>query len=64
MLYEVVNKRSSIVEGSLSIDEVNDYLDELSQNMGKSYVFLYGVSNRHVMSMLQRCPGAGSAANI
>ncbi|RPD64440.1 DNA ligase 4 [Lentinus tigrinus ALCF2SS1-7] len=36
VLYEVVNKRSSIVEGSLSIDEVNDYLDELSQNMGKS----------------------------
>lgn len=36
MLYEVVNKRSSVVEGSLSIDEVNQYLDELSQNMGKS----------------------------
>ncbi|KAI0793877.1 DNA ligase 4 [Fomes fomentarius] len=36
VLYEVVNKRSSVVEGSLSIDEVNQYLDELSQNMGKS----------------------------
>ncbi|OSD05522.1 DNA ligase 4 [Trametes coccinea BRFM310] len=38
VLYEVVNKRSSVVEGSLSINEVNDILDELSQNMGKSDV--------------------------
>lgn len=36
VLYEVVNKRSSVVEGSLSIDELNQYLDEISQNMGKS----------------------------
>ncbi|KAI0629298.1 DNA ligase 4 [Trametes polyzona] len=36
VLYEVVNKRSSLVEGSLTIDEVNDVLDELAQNMGKS----------------------------
>lgn len=36
VLYEVVNKRSSVVEGSLNIDEVNDILDELAQNMGKS----------------------------
>ncbi|KAI0664220.1 DNA ligase 4 [Cubamyces menziesii] len=38
VLYEVVNKRSSVVEGSLNIDEVNDILDGLAQNMGKSDV--------------------------
>ncbi|KAI0700108.1 DNA ligase 4 [Cerioporus squamosus] len=38
VLYEVVNKRSSVVQGSLSIDELNDYLDELSQNTGKADV--------------------------
>ncbi|KAI8996590.1 DNA ligase 4 [Trametes punicea] len=38
VLYEVVNKRSSVVEGSLTVDEVNDVLDELAQNMGKSDV--------------------------
>ncbi|KAI9064078.1 DNA ligase 4 [Trametes sanguinea] len=38
VLYEVVNKRSSVVEGSMTIDEVNNLLDELSQNMGKSDV--------------------------
>ncbi|KAI0366989.1 DNA ligase 4 [Pilatotrama ljubarskyi] len=36
VLYDVVNKRSSVVEGSLTIDEVNDILDQLAQNMGKS----------------------------
>ncbi|KAF8216400.1 DNA ligase 4 [Mycena galopus ATCC 62051] len=35
VLFEVVNKRSSVVEGSLSVDELNDILDELSKNMGK-----------------------------
>ncbi|KAG5647455.1 hypothetical protein DXG03_009386 [Asterophora parasitica] len=35
VLYEVVSKRSSIIEGSLSIDELNDLLDELSKSMGK-----------------------------
>ena len=35
VLYEVVSKRSSVVEGSLTIDELNDILDELSKNMGK-----------------------------
>jgi DNA ligase 4 len=38
VLYEVVNKRSSVVEGSLSVDDLNGVLDELSQNMGKQYV--------------------------
>ncbi|PPQ96588.1 hypothetical protein CVT26_006325 [Gymnopilus dilepis] len=38
VLYEVVSKRSSVIEGSLSIDELNDILDELSKNMGKQDV--------------------------
>ncbi|KAF8909386.1 DNA ligase 4 [Gymnopilus junonius] len=35
VLYEVVSKRSSVIEGSLSIDDLNDVLDDLSKNMGK-----------------------------
>ncbi|KAJ7077844.1 DNA ligase IV [Mycena belliarum] len=35
VLFEVVSKRSSVIEGSLSIDELNDILDELSKTMGK-----------------------------
>ncbi|KAJ7816620.1 DNA ligase IV [Mycena leptocephala] len=35
VLFEVVSKRSSVIEGSLSVDELNDILDELSKNMGK-----------------------------
>ncbi|KIJ65132.1 hypothetical protein HYDPIDRAFT_89015 [Hydnomerulius pinastri MD-312] len=35
VLYEVVSKRSSVVEGSLSVEDLNGLLDELSQNMGK-----------------------------
>ncbi|KAK0238686.1 DNA ligase 4 [Armillaria nabsnona] len=31
ILYEVVGKRSSVTEGSLSIDDLNEILDELSQ---------------------------------
>ncbi|KAG6812748.1 hypothetical protein H0H92_000794 [Tricholoma furcatifolium] len=38
VLYEVVSKRSSVIEGSLSIDELNDLLDELAQSMGKQEV--------------------------
>lgn len=36
VLYEVISKRSSVIQGSLSIDDVNDALDELAQNGGKS----------------------------
>ncbi|OCH84742.1 ATP-dependent DNA ligase [Obba rivulosa] len=36
VLYEVISKRSSVVEGTMTIDEVNESLDELSRNMGKS----------------------------
>ncbi|CAK5273980.1 unnamed protein product [Mycena citricolor] len=31
VLFEVVSKRSSVIEGSLSIDDLNNLLDELSQ---------------------------------
>ncbi|KAK7686237.1 DNA ligase (ATP) [Cerrena zonata] len=36
VLYEVVCKRSSIVEGTLSVEELNDVLDQLAANIGKS----------------------------
>ncbi|KAI0091679.1 DNA ligase 4 [Irpex rosettiformis] len=36
VLYEVISKRSSVIQGSLSIDELNDTLDLLSEHMGKS----------------------------
>ncbi|KAF9219810.1 ATP-dependent DNA ligase [Gyrodon lividus] len=35
VLYDVVSKRSSVIEGSLSVQDMNESLDELSQNMGK-----------------------------
>ncbi|KAF9266852.1 DNA ligase 4 [Marasmius fiardii PR-910] len=35
VLYEVVYKRSSVIEGSMSIDDLNETLDELSKCMGK-----------------------------
>ena len=38
VLYEVVSKRSSVLEGSMSIDDLNDILDELSKNSGKQWV--------------------------
>ncbi|KAI0720902.1 DNA ligase 4 [Fomitopsis betulina] len=38
VLYEVISKRSSVIEGSLTVDDVNNVLDELSENMGKSDV--------------------------
>ena len=38
VLYEVVSKRSSVIEGALSIDDLNGILDELSRTMGKQYV--------------------------
>ncbi|KAI0058986.1 ATP-dependent DNA ligase [Artomyces pyxidatus] len=38
VLYEVVGKRSSVLEGTLTIDELNDVLDELSKNIGKQDV--------------------------
>ncbi|CAL1714652.1 unnamed protein product [Somion occarium] len=36
VLYEVVSKRSSVIEGTLTVHELNDVLDEVAANMGKS----------------------------
>ncbi|EKM49973.1 uncharacterized protein PHACADRAFT_178599 [Phanerochaete carnosa HHB-10118-sp] len=36
VLYEVISKRSSVIQGSLSVEDVNDVLDELAKNGGKS----------------------------
>lgn len=35
VLYDVVSKRSSVVEGTLSVDDLNELLDEVSMNIGK-----------------------------
>ncbi|KAJ4473870.1 DNA ligase 4 [Lentinula aciculospora] len=35
ILWDVVHKRSSVVEGTLNIQELNDLLDELSNSIGK-----------------------------
>ena len=37
VLYEVIGKRSSVMEGTLSIDDVNHILDEISKDLGKQY---------------------------
>ncbi|KAF8273171.1 ATP dependent DNA ligase domain-containing protein [Lactarius quietus] len=38
VFYEIVAKRSSVIEGSLTIDELNHALDELSKNISKGDV--------------------------
>ncbi|KAI0289553.1 DNA ligase 4 [Russula brevipes] len=38
VLFEVVAKRSSVIEGSLTIDELNTALDDLSRNISKGDV--------------------------
>ncbi|TEB36658.1 DNA ligase 4 [Coprinellus micaceus] len=38
VLCEVVSKRSSVIEGTLTIDELNEVLDDLSTNGGKQEV--------------------------
>ncbi|KAH9066874.1 ATP dependent DNA ligase domain-containing protein [Lactarius vividus] len=38
VFYEVVAKRSSVIEGSLTIDDLNGALDELSKNISKGDV--------------------------
>jgi DNA ligase 4 len=35
VLHDVVSKRSSVIQGSLSIDDLNEILDSLAENMGK-----------------------------
>lgn len=41
VLYEVISKRSSVVESSLTIDDLNKMLDELAENMGSRYISCY-----------------------
>jgi len=35
ILYEVIGKRSSVIQGTLTIDDLNRYLDEITENIGK-----------------------------
>ena len=35
VLYDVVGKRSSVIEGSLTVDDLNASLDEISRNISK-----------------------------
>ena len=35
VLYEVISKRSSVTEGKLRVQELNNVLDQLSKDMGK-----------------------------
>ena len=35
VLYDVIAKRSSVIEGSLTIDELNVALDDISRNISK-----------------------------
>lgn len=35
MIYEVIRERSSVIQGTLTIDDLNRYLDEIMENMGK-----------------------------
>ena len=35
ILHEVISKRSSVIKGSLTIDDLNRYLDEITENIGK-----------------------------
>lgn len=45
VLFEVVSKRSSVIEGSLSVEELNDILDELAKSMGKQYILHFTGAN-------------------
>ncbi|KAH8116296.1 DNA ligase 4 [Phellopilus nigrolimitatus] len=38
VLYEVISKRSSVIDGSLTVDDVNEILDQLSNDTGKQDV--------------------------
>ena len=35
ILYEVIRKRSSVLQGTLTVDDLNRYLDEITENIGK-----------------------------
>lgn len=40
VLYEVISKRSNVVEGNLTIERLNNLLDQLSKIGGKMYIHL------------------------
>lgn len=42
VLFDVVSKRSSVIEGTLTIDHLNESLDELAASMGKQCVQYFG----------------------
>lgn len=65
VLYEVISKRSSVIEGSLTVDELNDILDELAQNMGKSHVLRPSSACPSTLtSALQRRPVQDPATSV
>ena len=35
MLYDVIGRRSSVIEGSLTVDDLNAALDDISRNISK-----------------------------
>jgi DNA ligase-4 len=34
IIHEVISKRSSVTKGTLTIDDLNQYLDEITENIG------------------------------
>lgn len=43
VLFEVISKRSNVMEGTLTIDRLNNLLDELSKAGGKMFVMEFVV---------------------
>lgn len=35
ILHEVISRRSTVIKGTLTIDDLNRYLDEITENIGK-----------------------------
>ncbi|TDL23778.1 DNA ligase 4 [Rickenella mellea] len=38
VLYEVISKRSSVIDGTLTVDDVNNILDDICKDMGKQEI--------------------------
>ncbi|KAI6010699.1 DNA ligase 4 [Pisolithus orientalis] len=51
VLFDVVNKRSSVVEGSLTIDDLNGILDDLANATGKQVYMIISVKETTVFSV-------------
>lgn len=61
VLYEVISKRSSVTEGSLTVNDINEVLDDLCKNMGKQLVAILFIQtavhfllNREVQARLMQ----------